>query len=226
MPDEHPYVQEQHLWQEFVESESLTDEQSNQFKQYQKLMIDWNERINLTTITDLADIINYHFKDSLAIKDAIDLYAVDTIADIGSGAGFPGIPLKIAYPHLRVILIEVVQKKVNFLNFVIKELGLTNIEVVSLDWLTFLRKSDRIIDLFCSRAALAPKLLVTMFAPWCRYKRAKLIYWAATSWEKTIDIVPFLEKEVSYSVGQKMRKLIIFKGRCKQQHRARHKGSQ
>ena len=230
MPDERASTPENQLWQNFVDSESLTIEQETQFKRYQELLIDWNERMNLTAITDLADIIDYHFKDSLALRHAVDMYEIGAIADVGTGAGFPGIPLKIVCPHLHVVLIEVVQKKVKFLRAVIQDLGLKNIEVVSLDWLTFLRKSETRIDLFCARASLVPEQLVTMFASWCRYKKTNLVYWASSSWEKTADIVPFLEKEVSYTVGQKTRKFVFLKGRamrrCKvQRPMPKHKGS-
>ena len=143
---------------------------------------------------------------------------------MGTGAGFPGIPLKIVYPHLHVILIEVVQKKVKFLNAVIQDLRLTNIEVVSFDWLTFLHKSTYPIDLFCARASLAPALLVTMFAPWSLYKKSKLVYWASTSWEKSAEIVPFFEKEVSYTVGQKSRKLVFFRARRTASRQCKVKG--
>ena len=217
MSDECSYAQCTLLWQGFIESESLTNEQETQFKQYMELLIDWNERMNLTAISGMADIIDYHFRDSLALGHAIDLHTIQMIADIGTGAGFPGIPLKIAYPHLKVVLIEVTQKKVKFLHTVIQDLGLTNIEVVQLDWLTFLRKSGFPVDLFCARASLTPELLATMFASWSAYKNARLVYWAAVSWQKSSKIVPFLEKEVSYTVGKKKRKLVFFRA-----HRTRN----
>ncbi len=197
------------LWQSFIESESLTEKQGAQFKRYQELLTEWNEYINLTAITQIDDIIDYHFRDSLALTHVADLKAIHMVADIGTGAGFPGIPLKIAYPHLQVILIEVVQKKVKFLHTVIQDLGLTNTEVISLDWLTFIRISNSPIDLFCARASLAPEQLVEMFAPRCRYKKSTLVYWASSSWEKSAEIVPFLKKEVSYTVGKKRRKLVF-----------------
>ncbi len=141
MPDVLSCASDVQLWQGFFDAESLTHEQAEQFKRVHALLTEWNDRINLTSITDLADIIDYHFRDSLSLGHAIDLTSIKMIADVGTGAGFPGIPLKIKYPHLHVILIEVVQKKIKFLNTVIQELGLKNIEVVSYDCLKFLRKS-------------------------------------------------------------------------------------
>ena len=224
MPDEGLYASDSLLWQNFVDSESLTIEQIIQFKRFHALLTDWNERMNLTAITDLADIIDYHFKDSLALGHALDVRKKKMIADVGTGAGFPGIPLKIAYPHLHVFLIEVVQKKVKFLNAVIQDLGLTNVQVVSLDWLTFLRTSAQPIDIFCARASLAPELLVSMFAKWSLYKKADLVYWATTSWEKSADIVPFFKNEVSYTVGQKKRKLVFFRAAQKTRGSGRVRG--
>jgi 16S rRNA (guanine(527)-N(7))-methyltransferase RsmG len=211
MPDARECAPDIQLWQRFTDDESLTYEQVAQFRLYYALLTEWNNRINLTAITALPDVIDYHFRDSLAIGHVVDLSTVRMVADVGTGAGFPGIALKIKYPYLHVILIEVVQKKIKFLHTVIQELGLTNIEVVSCDWLTFLHTTNYPIELFCARASLAPDLLVTMFAPWCAYKKAELVYWAASSWSAPASLVRFLQKEVSYTVGQKQRKLVFLK---------------
>jgi 16S rRNA (guanine527-N7)-methyltransferase len=211
MPCEHLDIRDTQAWRMFIESERLTQDASDKFKHYMEMLIEWNQKMNLTAITNQEDIINYHFKDSLALGHAIDLSTIKVLADVGTGAGFPGIALKIAYPHMRVILIEVVQKKVRFLNAVIEELGLTDIEVVPLDWLTFLRSTKYPVDLVCARASLAPELLVAMFAPWSAYKKASLAYWAATSWEQSKEISMLFEKKVPYTVGTKNRDIVFFK---------------
>jgi 16S rRNA (guanine527-N7)-methyltransferase len=211
MPDVHSNEPHADLWQKLSEEESLTQGQIAQFRRYQELLTEWNARMNLTAITGVADSIEYHFRDSLSLGHALDLSGKKMVADVGTGAGFPGIPLKIKYPHLHVVLIEVVQKKIKFLQTVFQELGLTNIEVVSYDWLTFLRTSKLPIELFCARASLAPELLIAMFSPWCSYKKAVMVYWASSSWTMTESLVRFLEKEVSYTVGQKQRKLVFFR---------------
>lgn len=109
---------------------NLTLFQKEQFLRYMNLLIEWNEKINLTAIKNPSEIIEKHFYDSLLIHRVILLNSQKVI-DIGSGAGLPGIPLKIAFPELDVTLLEPTAKKVLFLNTVIKELSLTKINVIN-----------------------------------------------------------------------------------------------
>ncbi|TCK86785.1 16S rRNA m(7)G-527 methyltransferase [Natranaerovirga hydrolytica] len=99
------------------------------FLQYYTLLIEWNEKINLTTITDFDDVIIKHFVDSLLIYKVFDL-TNERIIDIGTGAGFPGIPLKIVNPNLNITLVDSLKKRVNFLDEVIEKLDLTNITAI------------------------------------------------------------------------------------------------
>ena len=122
--------------------------------------------------------MQYHFIDSLIVANYIDLTTIKSIADVGTGGGFPGIPLKILYPHLSMTLIEVTEKKIRFLENVVAQLGLSSVEIVNLDWRTFLRKTSSPIDLFVSRASLHSDELLKMFKPSCVYKQATLVYWA------------------------------------------------
>lgn len=108
----------------------LNDTQLEQFEKYYKLLVDWNKFMNLTAITEYEEVYEKHFLDSLAVTKVIDMNEVDTIIDIGTGAGFPGIPLKIAYPHLKVVLLDSLQKRIKYLDNVIEELGLDNIETL------------------------------------------------------------------------------------------------
>src|SRR5439155_6199014 len=96
----------------------LTHDQTAQLQRYMELLIEWNKKFNLTAITHPDAIIQYHFDDSLALAQHINFSTVQTTADIGTGAGFPGLPLKILYPHLQMILIEVNNKKRSFLEHV------------------------------------------------------------------------------------------------------------
>ena len=109
---------------------NLNDIKCKQLIQYYKLLIEWNEKINLTSITDYKDVVVKHFIDSLSIVNSIDMNAEYSLIDIGTGAGFPGIPLKIVFPMLDVVLVDSLDKRVKFLNIVIKELGLKNITAV------------------------------------------------------------------------------------------------
>ena len=109
---------------------TLTEEQLKKLDKFYNLLIEWNEKINLTRITDKKEVYLKHFYDSLTIAKAINLSTQETLCDVGTGAGFPGIVLKIAYPNLKITLIDSLQKRVNYLNTVIKELDLKNIVAI------------------------------------------------------------------------------------------------
>lgn len=108
----------------------LNETQLQQFERYYELLVEWNKVMNLTAITDYEEVYEKHFLDSLAIVKVEDINKVESIIDIGTGAGFPGIPLKIAFPHLKVVLLDSLNKRINFLNTVIEELGLENVETL------------------------------------------------------------------------------------------------
>ena len=101
--------------------------QLERFHKFYQLLIEWNKVMNLTGITEYEDVVEKHFVDSLSIIKAIDLSGIHTVIDVGTGAGFPGIPLKIAFPHLRVVLLDSLNKRIKFLDEVISQLGLTEI---------------------------------------------------------------------------------------------------
>ena len=110
----------------------LSDEQLNLFERYKDLLLEWNEKINLTAITDIDEIYKKHFLDSLSLVKCIDnLGDVPyTLLDMGTGAGFPGIPLKIAFPNLNITLADSLNKRIDFLNIVIDELKLKDIKAI------------------------------------------------------------------------------------------------
>lgn len=108
----------------------LTDQQIEQFIKYYEILVEWNSFMNLTGITEYEEVIKKHFVDSLALCKAIDVNQVNSLIDIGTGAGFPGIPLKIAYPYLEVTLLDSLQKRIKFLDEVVNQLGLEKVETI------------------------------------------------------------------------------------------------
>ena len=109
---------------------NLTDKQKKQLEKFYQLLIEWNEKINLTRITEEKDVYLKHFYDSLTIAKVIDLSTKNTLCDVGTGAGFPGIVLKIVYPNLKITLVDSLLKRVNYLNTIIKELELNDIKAI------------------------------------------------------------------------------------------------
>lgn len=109
---------------------TLSEKQIQQFIRYYELLVEWNSFMNLTAITEYEEVMEKHFVDSLAAVKVCDFYQVKSLIDIGTGAGFPGIPLKIAFPHLEVVLLDSLNKRTKFLNEVINQLGLENIRTI------------------------------------------------------------------------------------------------
>ncbi|WP_291569894.1 16S rRNA (guanine(527)-N(7))-methyltransferase RsmG [Clostridium sp. UBA4548] len=108
----------------------LNEDKYNKFIKYKELIKEWNEKINLTAITEDDEIIQKHFIDSIKVFKCEELKNAKKIIDIGTGGGFPGIPMKIINPASKIVLLDSLNKRINFLNEVIRELGLENIDTI------------------------------------------------------------------------------------------------
>lgn len=108
----------------------VTEEEISKLEKYALLLKDWNGKINLTAITEKEQVFLKHFYDSLTLVKIIDLSKVDSICDLGTGAGFPGVVLKIFFPNLKLTLVDALNKRINFLDVVVKELNLENVTLV------------------------------------------------------------------------------------------------
>ena len=108
----------------------LDQEQIDQFDKYYEILVEWNKVMNLTGITEYQEVVEKHFLDSLSIVKVMDMDQAERVIDIGTGAGFPGIPLKIAFPKLDIVLLDSLNKRIRFLDHVIEELGLEGIRTI------------------------------------------------------------------------------------------------
>ena len=109
---------------------TLTEEMASQFMTYLSLLLEWNEKMNLTAITDKKDVVQKHFVDCLSILPHLSLIGQEKIIDVGTGAGFPGIPVKIACPEVEMTLLDSLQKRIGFLEEVGSQLELSGVNYV------------------------------------------------------------------------------------------------
>ena len=137
----------------------LNEESISKFSIYREMILEWNEKFNLTAITDKGEIEEKHFIDSLMLDRYVDLDN-KTLLDVGSGAGFPGIPLAIVHPNLKVTLLESNGKKVSFLKEVVKTLKLDNVEVVQARAEEFAKRES--FDIVTARAVKELNILLEL----------------------------------------------------------------
>ena len=109
---------------------TLSGMQLDQFDKFYDLLVEWNKVMNLTGITEYQDVVEKHFLDSLSIVKIIDMNQIEYAIDIGTGAGFPGIPLKIAFPDINIVLLDSLNKRIKFLDHIIEELKLDGMRTI------------------------------------------------------------------------------------------------
>ena len=134
-------------------------------EKYFNLLTEWNKKINLTAITDKKDVYLKHFYDSLTICKVIDLNKENSFCDIGTGAGFPGIVIKIFFPHLKMTLIDSLNKRINFLGVVCEELNLKDVSLIHGRAEEFARENRDMFDVVTARAVSSFNVLLEYSIP-------------------------------------------------------------
>ena len=143
----------------------IPDDAMQKLKKYYELLIEWNKKINLTAITNEEDVYLKHFYDSLTLIKVIDLNKEETLCDIGTGAGFPGIVLKIFYPHLKLTLIDALNKRINFLNKVCEELNLKDVTLIHARAEEYAKTNRDKFDVVTARAVAPLNILLEYSLP-------------------------------------------------------------
>ena len=143
----------------------VTEKKINQLEIYYNMLIEYNKVMNLTGITDKNEVYLKHFYDSLTISKIIDLNKEETLCDIGTGAGFPGIVLKIFFPNLKITLVDSLNKRINFLNDVINKLDLENIETIHSRMEEYAKNNIEKFDVVTARAVAQMHFLLEVAIP-------------------------------------------------------------
>ena len=143
----------------------VTEDKLNKLNRYYELLVEWNEKINLTAITEKEDVYLKHFYDSLTLYKAYDLNKKIEVCDVGSGAGFPGVVLKIFFENIDITLVDALNKRIKFLNLVIDELKLKNICAVHTRIEEFAKEKRESYDLVTSRAVAKLNILNELCLP-------------------------------------------------------------
>lgn len=145
----------------------VTPEKLDQLKEYASFLLEYNQHTNLTAIRDINEVYLKHFYDSLTIVKAINLKEVNTLLDIGTGPGFPGMVLKIIYPHLQITLMDSNNKKISFLKALAQELNL-NVEIIYGRAEEFIVNRREYYDVVTSRAVASLDILAELSIPYVK----------------------------------------------------------
>ena len=202
---------------------NLTNDQIDKLARFYQLLVTWNEKINLTTIIKEEEVYLKHFYDSLTLIKVIDLRQPLTVLDVGTGAGFPGIVLKIVFPNLKITLLDSLTKRINYLNEIIKELDLHDIETVCSRCEEYTKINREKYDLVVARAVSHLKILSEMIIPTVKVNGYFIAMKANLNdeLEKTIPMLKKLNselkeiKEFSLPIENSKRTLVVIKKNAK-----------
>lgn len=187
----------------------LCDDQVKQFVRYYELLAEWNSYMNLTAITEFDDVMKKHFIDSLSLVKAFDKIKIEEVSviDIGSGAGFPGLPLKIAFPQIHLTLLDSLLKRINFLNEVVNNLELQNVTMIHGRAEDYAKPSfhREKFDLCVSRAVANLSTLSELCLPYVKVNGLFISYKS----EKIVEEVETARRAISL-LGGKIEKQVDF----------------
>lgn len=200
----------------------LTDTQIEQFLIYYEMLTEWNQVMNLTAISEYEDVMKKHFVDSISLVKAMDLSNDLSVIDVGTGAGFPGLALKIAFPNLKVTLLDSLNKRIQFLDAVIDRLGLEDVETIHGRAEDFAKpgKLREKYDLCVSRAVANLSTLSEYCLPFVKlnglfvsYKSEKIAEELASAGNAISILGGHVEKQVDFNLpdSEVFRNLVVVK---------------
>ena len=144
---------------------NLSNRQLEQFEIYFKFLVEYNNYVNLTAITEEGDVYIKHFYDSILVGQVFDLSNIETICDVGSGAGFPSIPLKIVYPNLKVTIVDGLDKRITFLKQLVEKLEIDNVTLVHGRAEEYVKEHRESFDVVTARAVARANILNELCIP-------------------------------------------------------------
>ena len=175
----------------------ITNKELDLLEQYYNFLIQYNEHTNITAITKKDDVYIKHFLDSLMVTKSIDLNHINNLIDIGSGAGFPGIVLKIFFPNIKITLLDSNNKKTTFLNEVIKKLNLKDIQVVNLRAEEYMKNHLNEFDICISRAVAYIDIITSLSLPFIKEDGSVILM--KGNYQDEIKILNTYKKELHIS---------------------------
>ena len=182
---------------------SLDDISLERFEKYYRILVETNEKMNLTAITEKEEVYCKHFLDSLEITRALDVKDSITLCDVGSGAGFPSIPIAIVNDNCKVTIIDALNKRINFLNGLVKELGLNNVEALHKRAEDYAKEKREFFDVVTARAVASLNILVELCLPLTKIG-GKMIAMKGSSGQEELEEA----KKAILTLGGKIEKVI------------------